>query len=157
MNNIEVIGTTQVLKDAGVKPGQAEAIAKVVVARRDDLATKSDVSSLRTELKSDIAELKSGMAVVKSDIAELKSGMAVVKSDIAELKSDMTVVKSDIAELKSDMTVVKSDIAELKSDIAELKSDIVSHRNLFEDKINNLRWTMVVVGGVVVALVKFLP
>ena len=112
MNHIEVIGTTQVLKDAGVKPGQAEAIAKVVVARRDDLATKSDISSHRTEFKSDIAELK---------------------SDIGSLRT------------------------EFKSNIAELKLDIDSHRKLFENKINNLRWTMVVVGGVVVTLVKFLP
>ena len=130
MNHIEVIGTTQVLKDAGVKPGQAEAIAKVVVARRDDLATKSDISSHRTEFKSDIAELK---------------------SDIGSLRTEF---KSDIAELKSDIGSLRT---EFKSNIAELKLDIDSHRKLFENKINNLRWTMVVVGGVVVTLVKFLP
>ena len=70
MNNIEVIGTTQVLKDAGVEPRQAEAIAKVVVAQRDDLATKSDIESLRISTKSDISSLRTEL---KSDIAELKS------------------------------------------------------------------------------------
>ena len=80
---IETIGTAQMLKDAGIKHEHAEAIANVVVIRRSDLTTKTD--------------------------------------------------------------------------IAFLKSDIDSLRNLLENKINNLRWTMVVVGGIIVALVKFLP
>ena len=130
MNNIAVIGTTQVLKDAGVEPVQAEAIAKVVVAKRDDLATKSDIA----ELKTDIEALR---VSTKSDIEALR---VRTKSDISSLR----------AELKSDM-------AELKSDMAELKSEIDSHRNLSDSKFNNLRWTMVVVGGIIVALIKFLP
>ncbi len=80
---IETIGTAQMLKDAGITPEHAEAIANVVVIRRSDLTTKTD--------------------------------------------------------------------------IAFLKSNIDSLRNLLENKINNLRWTMVVVGGIIVALVKFLP
>ena len=98
---IETIGTAQVLKDAGVEPVQADAIAKVVVAQREDLATKADV---------------------------------------AVLKSDIAVLKSDISSLRT-----------------ELKSEIDSLRNVLESKIGNLRWTMVVVGGIIVALVKFLP
>ncbi len=70
--NIEAIGTAQVLKDAGIDPEHAEAIANVVVAQRSDLATKSDIQRL-------------------------------------------------------------------------------------EDKINNLRWTMIVVAGIIVALIKILP
>ena len=134
MNNIEVIGTTQVLKDAGVEPVQAEAIAKVVVAKRDDLATKSDIA----ELKTDIEALRTS---TKSDISSLRTEL---KSDIESLRIS---TKSDISSLRS----------ELKSDIAELKSDIDSHRSLSDSKFNNLRWTMVVVGGIIVALIKFLP
>ena len=134
MNNIEVIGTTQVLKDAGVEPVQAEAIAKVVVAKRDDLATKSDFA----ELKTDIESLRTS---TKSDISSLRTEF---KSDIESLRIS---TKSDISSLRS----------ELKSDIAELKSDIDSHRSLSDSKFNNLRWTMVVVGGIIVALIKFLP
>ena len=95
---IETIGTAQVLKDAGVEPVHAEAIAKVVVAQREELATKSDIEALRISTKSDISSLRN-----------------------------------------------------------ELKSEIDSLRNLLESKISNLRWTMVVVGGLIVALVKFLP
>ena len=83
MNNIEVIGTTQVLKDAGIEPVQAEAIATVVVAQRDDLATKSDIaatnssiSSLKDALKSDISSLRT----------ELKSDIAATNSSINWLK-----------------------------------------------------------------------
>ncbi len=141
MNNIEVIGTAQVLKDAGVEPVQAEAIAKVVVAKRDDLATKSDIAKLKT----DIEALRVG---TKSDIAELKTDIEALrvstKSDIEALRVS---TKSDISSLR----------AELKSDIAELKSEIDSHRSLSDSKFNNLRWTMVVVGGIIVALIKFLP
>ena len=60
------------LKDAGIQPVHAEAIANVVVAQRSDLATRSDIQRL-------------------------------------------------------------------------------------EEKLINLRWTMVVVGGIIVALVKFVP
>ena len=134
MNHIEVIGTAQVLKDAGVEPVQAEAIAKVVVAKRDDLATKSDIAKLKT----DIEALR---VSTKSDIEALRVS---TKSDIEALRVS---TKSDISSLR----------AELKSDIAELKSEIDSHRNLSESKFNNLRWTMVVVGGIIVALIKFLP
>lgn len=44
---------------------------------------------------------------------------------------------------------------EFKSSQGDLatKTDI----QRLEDKINNLRWTMIVVGGIIVALVKFLP
>ncbi len=80
---IETIGTAQVLKDAGIEPEHAEAIANVVVAQRDDLATKSD--------------------------------------------------------------------------IVALKSDIDSLRNVLESKINNLRWTMIVVMGLAIGFIKYLP
>ena len=52
---------------------------------------------------------------------------------------------------------LKSDIAELKSDVTELNSDFNFRQNLLESKIDNLRWTMVAVGGIIVALIKFLP
>ncbi len=82
MNNIEVIGTTQVLKDAGVEPRQAEAIAKVVVAQRDDLATKSDIDSLRTEFKSDIGSLRN---LLESKINNLRWTMVVVGGVVVTL------------------------------------------------------------------------
>ena len=74
-----------------------------------------------------------------------------MKSDIEALRISM---KSDITSLRSEL---KSDIAELKSEFTELKSDFNFRQNLLESKIDNLRWTMVAVGGIIVALIKFLP
>ena len=44
-----------------------------------------------------------------------------------------------------------------KADIQALKSNIQNLEKRLEDKISNLRWTVIVVAGVVVALIKFLP
>ncbi len=100
---------------AGFTEIQVDAL--VNVARR--ATTLPDISNLAT---------KSDIVVLKSDIAELRTA---TKSDIAELKSDIAeltaATKSDIAELraatKSDITVIKSDMAELKS---ELKAEIAA-------------------------------
>ena len=55
-------------------------------------------------------------------------------------------IESEHAEAIANVVVAqRSDLA-TKSDIQRL-----------EDKLNNLRWTMVVVGGIIVALVKFVP
>ena len=48
--NIKAIGTAQALKDAGIDPGHAEAIANVVVAQRSGLATKSDIQRLEEKI-----------------------------------------------------------------------------------------------------------
>ena len=55
------------------------------------------------------------------------------KTDIAELKAEM---KSDIAELK----------AEIKSDLAELRTEL-----------RYMRWFIVIVVSIAVALIKYLP
>ena len=48
--NNKAIGTAQVLKDAGINPDHAEAIANVVVAQHSDLATKSDIQRLEEKI-----------------------------------------------------------------------------------------------------------
>jgi hypothetical protein len=89
---------------AGFTEIQVDAL--VNVARR--ATTLPDISNLAT---------KSDIVVLKSDIAELR---AATKSDIAELKSDIAELR---AATKSDITVIKSDMAELKS---ELKAEIAA-------------------------------
>jgi len=96
---------------AGFTEIQVDAL--VNVARR--ATTLPDISNLAT---------KSDIVVLKSDIAELR---AATKSDIAELKSDIAelrvATKSDIAELRAE---TKSDIAVLKSNIADVKAEIAA-------------------------------
>ena len=112
--------------DARQARGAAEALGD---AFTQAVATKSDISELKSELKGDIAELKSEL---KGDIAELKSEL---KGDIAELKSEL---KGDIAELKS----------ELKGDIAELKIDIARTETKFEKSLREQTFKSVsLIGG----------
>lgn len=65
-----------------------DVVGSVTIA---ELATKTDIAVLR----SDMAELRSEL---KTDMAELRSAL---KSDMAELKSEL---KTDMAELKQDLT-----------------------------------------------------
>ncbi|MBF0144000.1 MAG: DUF1640 domain-containing protein [Magnetococcales bacterium] len=61
------------LRDAGVEEGQAEAFSdafqEVREAQLEELATKSDLTGLKSELKGEIAELRSEL---KGDIRELR-------------------------------------------------------------------------------------
>ena len=75
------------LKEAGFDDTQAEAVvATVGDAIGGDVATKSDILALKT----DISEFK---AEVKTDISEFK---AEVKADIAEVKADVAEGKAEI-------------------------------------------------------------
>ena len=71
----------------------------------DEVATKSDLRGLGSELRSEMTELRSEL---KTDIAELRSEL---KTDIAEVRSEL---KTDIAELRTSMggLVTKADLAE---------------------------------------------
>lgn len=93
----------------GFKEKQAEAIINVVRDARDfdldRLATKADLSEVRSELKSDLSEVRSEL---KADILELRSEL---KADILELRSEL---KADISGLKFAM---KTNIAESKVDL----------------------------------------
>ena len=55
-----------------------------------DLATKADLTQLKTELKGDVAELR---AELKADIAELRTEL---KADIAELKTDIAGLRAEV-------------------------------------------------------------
>ena len=74
----DTLSAAHELEASGFKREQAEAIAAVVRAGQGELATKSDLRLLRSEVKQDIAELR---GEVKQDIAELRGE---VKQDIAE-------------------------------------------------------------------------
>ena len=44
-----------------------------------------------------------------------------------------------------------------KSDVNQVRAEMNSNFQRLEDKIDNLRWTVIVVAGLVVALVKLIP
>jgi hypothetical protein len=101
------------LESGGFTPQQAKAAAQAFAeASADQLATKTDISVVRTDIealrlatKSDIEALRLG---TKSDIETLRLG---TKSDIEALRLG---TKSDIEALRLG---TKSDLAEMKSEI----------------------------------------
>jgi gas vesicle protein len=78
----------------GFTEAQAENITdgviEIIISYNQELATKADISELKSDVKTDISELKSD---VKTDISELKSD---VKTDISELKASIVELKTNL-------------------------------------------------------------
>ena len=117
------------LEDAGMTGataiGAAEALAEAM--GQADLATRSDVAWLRTELKGDVTMLRTEVigaigtlrTEFKGDLSTLR---AEVTGKIGELKADLT---GKIGDLRADLTGKIGDLrGELKSDIAALRIDV---------------------------------
>ncbi|MBS1905466.1 MAG: apolipoprotein A1/A4/E family protein [Actinobacteria bacterium] len=85
---------------------------------------KNDIAELRTELKNDIADLRTEL---KNDIADLRTEL---KNDIAELRADL---KNDIAELRADL---KNDIADVRAELTDVKHEFdVEKRELSDERV----------------------
>lgn len=60
MPTLDTLGAKKQLTDAGLPDGQAEAIVKAMFGfLTAELATKADLEAVRTELRTEIAELES--------------------------------------------------------------------------------------------------
>ncbi len=89
------------LIEAHVSEDTAErAVEGLAYAR--EVATKTDLAELKTELKQDISELR---AEFKQDIGELR---VEFKQDISELKGDIGELKGDIGELKGGIAALET-------------------------------------------------
>ena len=145
------------LTEADLTPAQADAITDAVrLAAEHDaaaidvetLATKSDLAAVRTELKSDIADVKSDVAAFGSS---LKSDVASLKSDVAGFGSSL---KSDVAGLKSDVAGFGSS---LKSDVAGFEARMSARISAQETRL--IKWMVGVgvgVAGLVVTALRLL-
>ena len=93
----------QTLRDkAKFTPEQAEGLSEAFAqASADQLATKSDITDLRTDVKADIADLRTA---VKIDIADLRTELKV---DIADLRSDLREAE---LRLETKIEATKADI-----------------------------------------------
>ena len=124
------------LKAAGVGEREARALAEGLdQALREEVATKTDLTAVKSELAADIAAVKTELA---ADIAAVRAELA---ADIAAVKTDLVAVRT---ELKGDIAALKT---ELKGDIAAVKHDM-------------LRWMVGMAFaqvGLTVALVRLLP
>ena len=106
------------LEDAGMTGataiGAAEALAEAM--GQADLATRSDVAWLRTELKGDVTMLRTEV------IGAIGTLRTEFKGDLSTLRAEVT---GKIGELRADLTGKIGDLrGELKSDIAALRIDV---------------------------------
>ena len=90
----------------------------------DSLATKGDLTDLRTALKADTSQLR----------IELKDDIAKVRT---ELKSDLAGVRT---ELKGDITDVKGEMVKIKTAITESESRTGVKLERYR---TNILWTVV--------------
>jgi predicted nuclease with TOPRIM domain len=90
-----------------------------------DLATRSDLERLGTELRGDMgklsAELRGEMAGVKGEIAELRGEMrgeiALVKGEIAELRGEFAELRGEFAELRGEFSGLRGEFAEVRGEM----------------------------------------
>jgi len=81
------------LVSKGIKKEHAIALTKMINDQNSDLATKSDLALVRSELKSDIA-------TVKKDIENIKEQMAT-KADISNIINELGLIKKDFVWMKA--------------------------------------------------------
>lgn len=97
------------LEQAEFSRPQAEAMTDVFHdAVQGAVATKADLSEVRTELKADIAAVRT----------DLKAEFAAVR---AELKADIAAVRS---ELKADIAAMRTEVVGLGSEMREQRSEL---------------------------------
>lgn len=86
------------LKAAGMGEREARALAEGLdQALREEVATKTDLVAVKTELAADIAAVKTELA---ADIAAVRSELAAVRT---ELKGDVAAVRTELSTVKHDM------------------------------------------------------
>jgi chromosome segregation ATPase len=108
---LDTLRLSRALQDKGnFTSEQAEALAEALgEASQGDLATKTDLAGVRTEIAGLKTELKTELAGVGTEIAELRT----------ELKTEIDSVR---AELKADNAELRT---ELKTEIAETRKDLL--------------------------------
>src|SRR5579875_609486 len=91
------LSLTNALADANIDRKAAERIAtEIFDAIRENVATKADLSELRTELKADIAELGNRIALLRTEL----------KGDIAALGNRIDLVERRLLTRLGSLVVV---------------------------------------------------
>jgi vacuolar-type H+-ATPase subunit I/STV1 len=145
---LDTLRLSRALQDKGnFTSEQAEALAEALgEASQGDLATKTDLAGVRTEIAGLKTELKTELAGVGTEIAELRTEL---KSEIAsargELRSEIAGVGTEIAELRTELkTEIDSVRAELKADNAELRTELKTE--IAETRKDLLKWIIGAIG-----------
>ncbi len=84
------------LESAGFRTEQAEAVTALLTSLDSRLATKEDlqtaISELRSELKGDIAELRAEFAELRGEFTGLKGDNAVLQEQIRSIRVEARIV-----------------------------------------------------------------
>jgi hypothetical protein len=90
------------LKAAGMGEREARALAEGLdQALREEVATKTDLTAVKSELAADIAAVKTELAAEIAAVrTELKTEIATVRT---ELRTEIAAVKIDLAAVKHDL------------------------------------------------------
>ncbi len=79
--------------------------------------------------------------LVLGHLVKLSQEMTEVKTDIAGIKTELNIVKTDIAGIKAELNIVKTDITGIKAELAGVKSEILAlkqSQTRFETKLNTV-------------------
>ena len=118
---IDTLTFSKRLRQAGADERLAEAIVEGLTgADTSELSTKTDVAEVRSELKTEIAEVRTEIAGLRT---ELKTEIAEVRTEIAEVRTEIAEVRS---ELKTESAEIRTEIAGLRT---ELKAEIAQTSN----------------------------
>ena len=111
-------------------PLTLEVFTKYLMRLEATLATKSDITEVRTELTSRLDKIESDMAT-KSDIAKLRTELAEMMSRLDKIESgswarmdkimDKMATKDDVASVKEDTVRIRKAMAEDDADVGNLK------------------------------------
>jgi 3-oxoacyl-ACP reductase-like protein len=119
---------SRAIEDAGIERDKAERVASAIVDLiHDTVATKADVTAVRTDLKVDVAAVA----------ADLRRTEVALKADVAAVAGDLR--RTEVA-LKADIAAVRSDLT------------LLEHRMLI--KLGALVFTA---AGIVIAAIRYLP
>ena len=97
------------LQAAGMGEREARALAEGLdQALREEVATKTDVAGVKTDLAADIAAVKTELA---ADIAAVKTDLAAVKTDLVAVKHELQVeIQTTKHGFQVELQVVKHDM-----------------------------------------------
>jgi septal ring factor EnvC (AmiA/AmiB activator) len=132
---------------ASVAVGTAEALADAMSGA--DLATRTDITEVRSEIAATRSDLKAEIAATRTEIAATRSDL---KAEIAATRTELAATRT---ELKADIAVLRT---EFKSEIAatriELKNDIELLRRDVTIKFDGM---MVLAVGILLTAIRYLP
>jgi hypothetical protein len=138
------------LQAAGMGEREARALAEGLdQALREEVATKTDIAGVKT----DLVAVKTGLSV---DIAAVKTGLSV---DIAAVKTELSV---EIAAVRTELAAVRTELS-VKIAAVETGLTTVEHKLQVEiqtAKHDVLRWMVGMAfaqTGLTVALIRLLP